>query len=373
MHDPGNRASGTGNPSLEAAVQLAPLPMIAADAGNRIVCENHHWRQLAGSADRLPDPDRWADLLEPGSRRGLMETLDRIRAGGPAETVDLEMHLPGGLRWTRWWLQPGQVGDTPVTVIAAVDIHDDLKQRNDLRELATHDDLTGLVNRRFFLETVEQALRRAERFPEPACVMYIDLDGFKAINDRGGHSVGDRVLGAVANRLRLAVRAAEVVARIGGDEFAVLIERLTSPGEAAIVARRIEEAVNGSVEVGGDRWPISASIGMAISQGSDESAPGLISRADEAMYQAKRARHYPPRTAAEAAPPAVRSGPTPGPTPGPTSGPMSGPMPGPTPAPHPSEAPPLAAVIDVRSLQVGMETLRKSLETLLQGLDQFPD
>ena len=320
---------------LDTSLQLAPVAMVAADDQGRLVSSNPQWRTLTGVSADSGDPEAWLEPVERASRRRLVEAMDRTRTTGRAETVDLELIGPSGRRWTRWWLHRRDLGDTPVVMIAAVDVHDDLAQRDDLRELATRDDLTGLLNRRFFLETVDQALRRAERFPEPAGVLYIDLDGFKAVNDLGGHTIGDRVLATVAARLRLAVRSADVVARIGGDEFAVLIERLTSPNEATAVAQRIEDALNASVEVAGERWPMSASIGVAISAGPGETALGLVGRADEAMYAAKRAR------TAEASRPRQ---------------------------PHPPQTSPVQ-VIDVRALQVGMETIRRSLEALLSSVD----
>lgn len=341
MGSAGDSVQGSLASLLDTSLQLAPVAMVAADEHGRLLTANAQWRTLTGIPAERQDPDDWMEPLERSSRRRFVEAMERTRTNGRSESIDLELIGPAGRRWTRWWLHRREVGETPVLMIAAVDVHDDLAQRDDLRELATRDDLTGLLNRRFFLETVDQALRRAERFPEPAGVLYIDLDGFKAVNDLGGHTIGDRVLATVAARLRLAVRSADVVARIGGDEFSVLIERLTSPNEATAVAARIEEALNQSVEVAGERWPMSASIGVAISSGMGETALGLVGRADEAMYAAKRAR------AKEAARP-------------------------PRPAASPSSPVPVQ-VIDVRALQVGMETIRRSLEALLSSVDIEPD
>lgn len=336
----GDSVQGSLASLLDPSLQLAPVAMVATDEHGRLVTSNSQWRALTGAFTDHRVPDDWLEPLERSSRRRLVEAIERIRTTGRAETIDLEMIGPGGRRWTRWWLHRRDVGGTPLVLIVAIDVHDDMAQRDDLRELATRDDLTGLLNRRFFLETVDQALRRAERFPEPAGVLYIDLDGFKAVNDLGGHTIGDRVLATVAARLRLAVRSADVVARIGGDEFSVLIERLTSPNEATAVAGRIEEALNQSVEVAGERWPMSASIGVAISEGTGETALGLVGRADEAMYATKRTRV---KEASHPRPPASSRDPVP------------------------------VEVIDVRALQVGMETIRRSLEALLSRVDIDPE
>ena len=273
---------------LEAALQFAPVPMVATDGAGGLWRANDSWHDLVGLDITSADPPAWLDGLDPVGRRRFGEAMTRAGQGGQVEVVDAMLTTPAGRRWTRWWMQRRTLAGEDLLLMATIDFHDEMCQRDDLREMATHDDLTGLVNRRFFVETVEQALRRAERFLEPACVLFVDLDGFKAINDRAGHLTGDRVLRAVAARLRLAVRAADVVARIGGDEFAVLIERLARPDDASIVVRRIETALNGSIEVSGEGWPVSASVGMAMSHGAGDSALELVARADESMYSAKR-------------------------------------------------------------------------------------
>ncbi|HET6965419.1 MAG TPA: GGDEF domain-containing protein, partial [Acidimicrobiales bacterium] len=303
-------AGGTLVPLLDAVIRLAPVPMVVSDRRGRFLAANHQWQVLQG--ETATEPQGWLDHLDALSRHRLLEDIERTAAAGNTSSIDLEMRMPPGCRWTRWWLQRREIDDEVVVVMAVIDVHDDVSQKDDLREMAIRDDLTGLLNRRFFHEAAEQALRRAERFSEAACVLYVDLDGFKSVNDQAGHHTGDQVLTAVAARLRQAVRAADVVGRIGGDEFAVLIERLPSPAEAAIVSRRVEEALNGSVEVDGEEWPLAASVGMAISRSGHDSADELMSRADQAMYLAKRSRTVatgPPETGD---PPEERSGERPG-------------------------------------------------------------
>lgn len=120
--------------------------------------------------------------------------------------------------------------------------------------------------------------------------MYVDLDGFKGVNDRAGHAMGDRVLSAVGARLRHAVRSADLVARIGGDEFAVLCEGLGEEELAEVVANRIASALAESVELEGERWAVSASVGAAVDVEGHLSASELIDRADRAMYSVKYSR-----------------------------------------------------------------------------------
>ena len=275
---------------LNAVLQLAPVPMLITDGEGRYMAANEAWAELTPPVTGGSAVADWTDCIEPAGRVDLARAMHGCARSGEPATLDLEMQGRSGWRWTRWWIRRQTIETTPVLVLVAVDVHDEVVQRDDLRQLATRDDLTGLVNRRVFLETVDQALRRVERFGEAAGVLYVDLDGFKEVNDQAGHMVGDLVLAHVAGRLREAVRSADVVGRIGGDEFAVVLERLTSPGEAAAVARRVEESLSGHFDAGGQTWSISASVGLALTAGPGDSAISLLASADREMYSAKRAR-----------------------------------------------------------------------------------
>lgn len=358
---------------LDALARLAPVPMIIVTGDGHELAANRPWRDLSGTRRDVSSPDRWTEALDPAARARLAGAMEQCADAGTATSLDLEMRGPSGPRWSRWWMHRRLIDSTPVLVLVALDVHDDVRQRDDLRQLATRDDLTGLVNRRTFLETVEQALKRMERFGEPASILYIDLDGFKMVNDRAGHVVGDRVLAAVAGRLRDAVRGADVVGRIGGDEFAVLLERLPSRGETAIVARRVQEALSGSVEVGGRHWPLSASIGIAVTENHEETALGLLARADEAMYSTKRTRTNPEAARRRMEP--VMAGPAAAAVDRYTvaaevSPPLAGPgahMLGPV---AQSKRARQVTAADVRLLREGMDTIRQSLDTLIEGLQR---
>ncbi|MBI5784052.1 MAG: GGDEF domain-containing protein [Rhodocyclales bacterium] len=162
------------------------------------------------------------------------------------------------------------------------------KQR-ELDHLASHDPLTGLPNRRVFLDRVEHALARAQRTESRVAILFIDLDHFKEINDNLGHAVGDLMLLAVADRLRTTVRAADTVARLGGDEFIILVEDVESLDAVAMVARKIIEALAHPVWYQDQSLAVGASIGIAIFPQDGASTTEVIARADQAMYRAKLA------------------------------------------------------------------------------------
>jgi diguanylate cyclase (GGDEF)-like protein len=153
-----------------------------------------------------------------------------------------------------------------------------------------HDPLTRLANRVLFCDRVERARQHRRPTPATLAVLFIDLDGFKAINDRFGHEAGDAVLRAVAGRLRSCVRAADTVARFGGDEFAILVEEIGDTAIAVQVADRIIQAVRKPIACGGKEVFVRASVGIAIADSADDDVSTLLRNADVAMYLAKSQR-----------------------------------------------------------------------------------
>jgi len=150
---------------------------------------------------------------------------------------------------------------------------------------AYHDALTGLPNRALLLDRLHQALDGARHTGSVTGLMFVDLDGFKAVNDELGHEAGDQLLVEVATRLGAAVRIGDTVARIGGDEFVVLAGGLASRDEAAAIAARIIAAVGRPVRVAGGDVAVSASVGVAVDR--DHDPDRLLREADTALYRAK--------------------------------------------------------------------------------------
>lgn len=160
--------------------------------------------------------------------------------------------------------------------------------KEELRFQAYHDSLTGLANRSLFADRVDQALLAARPGMVPV-VLFLDLDNFKDVNDTFGHAAGDRLLVAVADRVRSCVRGSDVPARLGGDEFAVLVDDVPGLARAQTVATRLIEALAVTFPVEGHDLKISASIGVAAGHGSEQRSDDLLRNADVAMYTAKQA------------------------------------------------------------------------------------
>lgn len=180
-------------------------------------------------------------------------------------------------------------GEIALVSTIAHDITEIKKAQHRLEYEATHDPLTGLPNRALFNEVGEQALERAARHDGSTAVLFLDLDGFKEINDSLGHDAGDRVLVEVAKRIRVAVRGGDLVARIGGDEFCVLCEMVTGEAEMHELGKRIVGAVSTPLIVHGRDVQVGTSIGIALDHGDARTIGRLVRDADVALYHAKRA------------------------------------------------------------------------------------
>ena len=160
-------------------------------------------------------------------------------------------------------------------------------QRDRIRHLATHDNLTGLPIMRLAVDRSHQAMAQARHSGQKIAFMFLDLDGFKEVNDRHGHEAGDRVLQTVAERLRLAVRSADTAARIGGDEFVVILSDLSHAHFAGDVAEKILRAIGAPIHYDGHQLSVGASIGIAIFPDHAEDLDELKRVADRAMYAVK--------------------------------------------------------------------------------------
>ena len=157
-----------------------------------------------------------------------------------------------------------------------------------LTYLAQYDHLTGLVNRTLFRDRVVQAMARTKRMQQPIGLMLLDLDRFKAVNDTFGHDMGDELLKSVAERLKICVREVDTVARMGGDEFTIILEGVSSEQNILAVATRITESIAAPFELKGHHLSIGVSIGITIYPQDDHSIDELLKHADTAMYRAKQ-------------------------------------------------------------------------------------
>lgn len=167
------------------------------------------------------------------------------------------------------------------------DISERIEAQQRLQYLAHHDALTSLPNRHYFLEHIEHALAKAKRRDQLVAIMFLDLDRFKVINDTLGHSVGDQLLQEIAHRLKNCIRAGDVIARISGDEFTLLLDDLSDEKDISVIAKKIIHELSLPFAASGHELFTSASIGISIYPTDGKTSSGMMRHADIAMYRAK--------------------------------------------------------------------------------------
>ena len=184
----------------------------------------------------------------------------------------------------------GQDGASGASKVLAVrDISERKEAEERIRHMAHHDALTGLPNRRMFVDRLHQVLARSKRDGTTVAVLCLDLDRFKHVNDLGGHAAGDELLRQVARRLNDSIRTEDTAARLGGDEFAVIQVGVAHPDGPGIMAERLVKAISKPFELGSQQTMIGTSVGIALYPGDGEEGEDLVRAADTALYRAKEA------------------------------------------------------------------------------------
>lgn len=228
------------------------------------------------------------EYVHPHQRDSIVR---RLREHGTVANEEVEVRAADGS--SVWALEnvrriPASGSNPPILEGILLDISDRKRAEKEIAFKAYHDELTRLPNRALFMDRIDVALAQARRNQTTEAVMFLDLDNMKAINDTFGHATGDLVLSAVAQRLVRAVRQGDTVARVGGDEFLVLLPNIDAV-EAEALARNILARVSESMSIDRDELYLTTSIGLALYPADGDEADSLIRNADSAMYRAKEA------------------------------------------------------------------------------------
>ncbi|MEJ7873593.1 MAG: EAL domain-containing protein, partial [Rubrobacteraceae bacterium] len=246
----------------------------------------------------LKDPEHWIGILHPDDRERVLAKDRRANVtGDPLGMEYRQLAKDGSVVWIRD--EAAAVRDEEGRLRYWIGVQIDITERKTLEERleyqAFHDSLTGLPNRALFMNRLEHALSRTEREKGEVAVLFLDVDNLKVVNDTLGHEAGDWLLVAVTGRLRTCLRPADTVARLSGDEFAILLEDVEDVSRATQVVERVAEALRVPVALKERETFVTASIGIALSgsalgfaSGSArEQAESLLRQADLAMYRAK--------------------------------------------------------------------------------------
>ncbi len=200
------------------------------------------------------------------------------------------LHKDGRIGWIESMCVP--IFDENEQMVGALGINRDITDRKQesehLHYLAHYDQLTEIPNRYLLIDRIGHLISQSERNKSSFALLYIDLDKFKAINDTKGHAFGDQVLKEVALRLKETIRKSDTVARIGGDEFVLLLESTSSKKKISAIADNLIKILNNTFDINGEEFEISCSIGVAIYPEQGNSTDALLAAADTAMYKAKR-------------------------------------------------------------------------------------
>lgn len=274
-----------------AAIGAAANAMLITDQQGRIEWVNDAFTRLSGYSleESMGHTPR---LLRSGAQTNAFyhELWSTIQAGSVWRGELVERRKDGSLYTVEQTVTPMRDGEGHISHFVVV--HEDITERRRAEErikyLSDYDALTGLPNRTLFRQRLSQAITRADVIHAPLAVLFLDLEHFSHINDTLGHDLGDRLLGKIVERLSAVTRAVDTLARIGGDEFAVVLTEGASTDAAAVLARRLLGAVTRPYDIDGHEIHIGASVGIAIHPEDGQDADQLIKNADVAMYQAIR-------------------------------------------------------------------------------------
>jgi diguanylate cyclase (GGDEF)-like protein/PAS domain S-box-containing protein len=272
---------------FQQVVQHAATIVLRLDAEGRVTSVNGAFTRLLGHDPSVIVGSALLAFVSPSDRRILTEALAGAGWAG-ATAIEVAMRAADGQPDRVIRLEIVNLVADPIVagyIVTGYDVSDLQDAKSRLEHLATHDALTGLANRALLQDRLHRLLANKE----PLALLYVDLDEFKPVNDRLGHSAGDELLCCVAGRLAAAVAIGDLVARVGGDEFVVMALGVTELAQATALAARLEAILRSPFGLRSGIVRVSASVGAVIAR-PESSAQGLLGEADLAMYVAKGGR-----------------------------------------------------------------------------------
>jgi len=263
----------------------AGILVLRVDDG-AVLFSNRSFKEIIGGDGATVFGESWEDFfVDPEDRQKLM-----IKFVEEDEVRNFELRLrraDGKIVWGLASLSDIPIEDEDLLLFAFIDITLLKDAEEEIRRLANHDALTGLPNLRLFNDHIGRAIARSRRKEYQTAVLFVDLDDFKQVNDTLGHEAGDVVLVDVAKRLMASVREVDLVARVGGDEFLVMLENVKRP-KVEEIGQRIVDHICQPISVSEGEVTVGASIGAAFYPNNGDDPKNLIKAADRAMYEVKK-------------------------------------------------------------------------------------
>ncbi|MEO5830746.1 MAG: sensor domain-containing diguanylate cyclase [Rhodanobacter sp.] len=279
-------------PTLPPLVDVLDLMLDAVcvvDAEGRFLFVNASFQRIFGYTPDEVLGQPIFELVHPDDRAVTTEQAAAVMAGKPQRHFrNRYVHKDGhnvDIQWSARWLP-----EHAVRIGVGREVTDLRRLESELEHRANHDSLTGLANRDHLLVELQSAIEHATEAGHGLALLYLDLDGFKFVNDRGGHDAGDQVLREVAVRLQGGVRLDDVLARVGGDEFVVLLPACRDAKAAQSVADALRAHLAPPFSLSSGLFELDASIGVACFPTDGTNADSLLTHADRAMYATKRQR-----------------------------------------------------------------------------------
>lgn len=274
-------------PPLADLLDLVPDAVCVVDAEGRFLFVSASFERILGYTSDEVVGRRVFDLVHPDDKAATMQQAEKVMAGLLQRHFrNRYLHKDGhtvDLQWSARWHPEYQV-----RIAVGHEVSELRQAERELEHRASHDPLTGLPNRRLLQRALQCAITHAAETNGGLTVLYLDLDGFKAVNDRSGHGAGDRILQEVAQRLVKDLRQDDLVARVGGDEFVVLLPGCRDAGTASNIADKLRARLRAPCELPDGPIHLDVSVGIACYPTDGKDPETLMVHADHAMYAVRR-------------------------------------------------------------------------------------